>query len=169
MAWPVNSVSFHKQPDVSSGEFPFALAHFCCWDNPGWFPVHPLYSGVLRQLSKCHESSGNHEFVHKHTPPTTALLHHSQVLLHLACWAGEFLCGLLSTPHPSARVWASHSNPSHCTSDQQSDFYFFVCIFRFISLCFPQRHFNRDGRKHQEQICSCQLAGNGLRFHRHVY
>lgn len=68
MAWPVNSGSFHKQPDVSSGEFPFALAHFCCWDNPGWFPVHPLYSRVLRQLSKCPESSGNHEFVHKHIP-----------------------------------------------------------------------------------------------------
>lgn len=129
-----------------------------------------LLSGGLGQLSKCHGSSGKHEFAHKHThtPFTTVLLHHSQVLLQLRCWTDEFLCEFLSPPHSSARVGASQTNPSHCTRTNKVIF-FFVFIFRPILHCFPQRCFNRNGRKHQEQICCCQLAGNGLRLHRQVY
>lgn len=163
-------MSFHEQPDASSSEFPFAFAHICHWDNPGWFPLHPLYSLECWGSCQCHDSSGKHEFLQTHThtplPPLPSYTTHRSCS-NLDAEQMKFVWAPLTT-NPFVKVCTSHHNPSLCTSDQQSDFVL-VFIFRLILHCSSQRGFNREERKHQEQICCCQLVGNGFRFHRQAY
>lgn len=107
-----------------------------------------------------------HTHTHTPLPPLPSYTTHRSCS-NLDAEQMKFVWAPLTT-NPFVKVCTSHHNPSLCTSDQQSDFVL-VFIFRLILHCSSQRGFNREERKHQEQICCCQLVGNGFRFHRQAY
>lgn len=88
-----------------------------------------------------------HTRMHTHATPLPSPSHTAHSSYSTLCAEQiNFSVALLSPPHPSARVCASHTDQDNLISDQQSDF-FFVFTFKFILHCSPQRHPNWEGKR----------------------